>query len=272
LDACRAPDGPAAGVQVLRGLMDDVDIQVLMNDETGDPSGTAWTEAGKVDSLGHELGAELVYELDDEIQKIATRLEELLDAGWAKITLVTDHGWILLPGGLPKNEGLPVAVTETKKGRCARVKEGADLAVPTVPWHWDPEVRIAVAPGISCFTANQTYEHGGVSPQECVVPRMTMTRTGAVTTGAVITSIKWRGLTLVVEFTGLPDKAKVDLRTSAGDASTSIADRAHVTSGTGKEIFLVRDDDLEGDVAELVVVANDGSLLLQRSTTVGQNR
>lgn len=272
LDARRAPDGPAAGVQVLRGLMGDADIQVLMNDETGNPSGIAWTEAGKLDSRGHELGAELVYELDNEVQRIAARIEELLDAGWSKITLVTDHGWILLPGGLPKNEGLPVAVTETKKGRCARVKEGADLAVPTVPWHWDPEVRIAVAPGISCFEANQTYEHGGVSPQECVVPRMAVTRIGTATTGAAITSIKWRGLTLIVDFAGLPEGAKVDLRASAGDPSSSIAEMGRITGGQGRVILLVGNEDLEGNEAQLVVASEDGSLLLQRSTTVGQNR
>ena len=37
---------------------------------------------------------------------------------------MTDHGWLLLPGGLPKtqlNEGL----TETRWGRCALIKEGA---------------------------------------------------------------------------------------------------------------------------------------------------
>ena len=79
------------------------------------------------------------------------------------------------PSGLPKNESLPVAATVSKKGRCARVKDGASVDVPTVPWHWDNDVRIAVAPGISCFEANQTYEHGGVSPQECFVPRLTVT-------------------------------------------------------------------------------------------------
>ena len=128
--------------------------------------------------------------------------------------------------------------------------------------------------GISCFEANQTYEHGGVSPQECVVPRLTVTAAavGVRPHGAEITSIKWRGLTLVVEFTDLPDGAKVDLRRHAGDAGSSIADLARVTGGTGKVILLVEDEDLEGEPAQLVVVAADGTVLLQRETTVGQNR
>jgi len=134
-------------------------------------------------------------------------------------------------------------------------------------------VRIAVASGISCFEANQTYEHGGVSPQECVVPRLTVT--AAATTPASraeITTIKWRGLTLVVEFNDLPAGAKVDLRRYAGDADSSIADLARVTWGSGKVILLVEDEDLEGEQAQLVVVASDGTVLVQRETTVAQNR
>ncbi len=272
LDARRAPDGPSAGVQVLRGLMANAEVQVLRAEDLGDPSGRAWTEAGELDSRGHNLGVRLAYEVDAEVQRVAARIEELLDAGWTTVTVVTDHGWLLLPGGLPKNADLPVAVTDTKKGRCARIKDGAALAVPTVPWHWDPQVRIAVAPGISCFEANQTYEHGGVSPQECVVPRLSVTRGATAAAGATITNMKWRGLTLVVEFTDLPDGAAIDLRSAAGDANSSIADRARLTGGQGKELLLVGDDDLEGEPAHLVVIGVDGSLLLQRETTVGQNR
>ncbi len=273
LDACRAPGGATAGVQVLRSLMGEAGVQVLGPQELGDPAGRGWTETGEVDHKGHDLGPRLAHEIDDEVQRIARRIRDLLEAGWSKATVVTDHGWLLLPSGLPKNEALPVAATVTKKGRCARIKDGAEVDVPTVPWHWDKDVRIAVASGISCFEANQTYEHGGVSPQECVVPRLTVTAAPTVATSrAEITSIKWRGLTLVVEFNDLPDGAKVDLRRYAGDAGSSIADLARVTGGTGKVILLVEDEDLEGETAQLVVVATDGTVLLQRETTVAQNR
>jgi hypothetical protein len=273
LDACRASSGTTAGVQVLRSLLDEAGVQVLTPHETGDPSGKAWTETGEIDHKGHDLGTHLAHEIDDEVSRIARRVRDLLEAGWSEVTVVTDHGWILLPSGLPKNEGLPVAATVSKKGRCARVKEGASVDVPTVPWHWDKDVRIAVASGISSFEANQTYEHGGVSPQECFVPRLTITTT-AVTpeTRAEIISVKWRGLTLVVEFSDLPDGATVDLRRQAGDSGSSIADLARVTGGTGKVILLVEDEDLEGQPAQLVVVSADGTVLLQRETTVAQNR
>jgi hypothetical protein len=45
-----------------------------------------------------------------------------------------------------------------------------------------------------------------------------------------------------------------------------------VTGGTGKVILLVEDEDLEGQPAQLVVVSADGTVLLQRETTVAQNR
>ncbi len=273
LDACRASSGATAGVQVLRSLLSEAGLQVLGQQDSGDSSGRAWTETGEIDHKGHDLGLRLAHEIDDEVSKIARRIRDLLDAGWSAVTVVTDHGWLLLPSGLPKNEGLPVAATTSKKGRCARVKDGASVDVPTVPWHWDKDVRIAVAPGISCFEANQTYEHGGVSPQECFVPRLTVTFAATTSVSrAEITSIKWRGLTLVVEFTDLPDGAKVDLRRQAGDAGSSIADLARVTGGTGRVILLVEDEDLEGEQAQLVVVAVDGTVLLQRATTLGQNR
>lgn len=273
LDACRASSGVTVGVQVLRSLLTEADVQVLGPQEVGDPSGRAWTETGEVDHKGHDLGTRLAHEVPDEVTRIARRVRDLLEAGWTTVTIVTDHGWLLLPSGLPKNEGLPVAATVSKKGRCARIKDGAVVDVPTVPWHWDRDVRIALATGISCFEVNQTYEHGGVSPQECVVPRMTVTLATATSAlRAEITAIKWRGLTLVVEFADLPDGARVDLRRQAGDPNSSIADLARVTGGTGKVILLVEDEDLEGDTAQLVVVATDSTVLLQRETTVAHNR
>lgn len=273
LDACRKSNGVTAGIQTLRALMSEAGMQVLMSSEMGDPSGRAWTEIGEIDHKGHDSGSRLAHEIEHEVTRIARRTRDLLDAGWSAVTIVTDHGWLLLPPGLPKNTSLPVAATVTKKGRCARIKDGASVDIPTVPWHWDNDVRIALAPGISCFEANQPYEHGGVSPQECFVPRiMVAASIRSVRSQAEITSVKWRGLTLVVELVDIPEGAKVDLRRLAGDANSTIADLARFTSGSGKVILLVENEDLEGSQAQLVVVDANGTVLLQRETTVGQNR
>lgn len=272
LDAGRAENGVSAGVAVLRSLMKDAGVQVLGGDEVGDPSGRAWTEAGEVDHKGHDLGPRIAHEIDAEVALISRRIRDLLAAGWSTVSVVTDHGWLLLPSGLPKTE-LAIALTEKRKGRCARLKAGAAAGVPTVPWHWDEQVLIAVAPGISCFEDGKKYEHGGISPQECVVPRITVTTGAALvaTSSASIASYKWNHLMLVVECADLPDGAQIDLRRQPGDPSSSVATVFRATSNTDKRMLSVEDDDLEGQLVYLVIVDADGIVLLQRETTVGRN-
>ena len=112
---------------------------------------------------------------------------------------MTDHGWLLLPNGLSKAE-LPQHLTQLRKGRCAVLKDGAVTDQQTVPWHWDPSVRIAVASGIRCYEAGQEYEHGGLSPQECVTPVITVTVLGGHQTEVVtIDSITWKKLRCNIE-------------------------------------------------------------------------
>src|SRR6266536_4109959 len=86
-------------------------LQVLGRTETGDSSGTAWTETGELDHRGHDVGIRLVDYVDEEVGRIVGRIRELLDAGWQRVDVVTDHGWILLPGGMEKVD-LPPATAE----------------------------------------------------------------------------------------------------------------------------------------------------------------
>jgi hypothetical protein len=143
--------------------------QVLGEDELGDPSGRAWTEFGTLDSHGHAYGSQIAQRLQEEVRALGERIDALLAHGWHEVRVVTDHGWLILPGGLPK-VALPIHQTEVRKGRCAVLKAGVVTEQQTVPWHWNPDVRIAVAPGIHGYEAGKEYEHGGFSPQECVVP------------------------------------------------------------------------------------------------------
>ena len=271
--AARASSGAKATKAVLESLAVEAGVQCLSPTETGDPSGTAWTEAGQIDHLGHEPGVPLIDDIDREIDKIARRVRQLLEAGWQQVDVVTDHGWILLPGGMEKVE-LPVAATAKKKGRCARLKDGAAVETPTVPWFWDQDVRIAIAPGATCFEANKEYEHGGVSPQECIVPRLSVKAGSAQPTaeGPEITNIKWLGLLCRIELTGVSAGVVADLRALPGDPKTSIAEEAKETAGAGRVSLLVPDEDLEGEKAHLVLVAPDGQLLAQREVMVGRNR
>ncbi len=262
-----------ATIQVLRALMIENGVQVLDATSIGNPAGTAWAEAGEIDHRGHDVGLRLVDYLDEEVERIVARIRELIDSGWNRVDVVTDHGWLLLPGGMEKVE-LPVATTEVKKGRCARLKNGAEVAVPTVPWFWDPNVRIALAPGITCFEANKEYEHGGVSPQECIVPRLAVSADAAVqaTGGPEFTKVKWLGLLCRIEFTGVREGLLVDLRALPADPTTSIAEEAKETGSAGKVSLVVPDEDHEGERAHLILTAQDGRILAQREVIVGKNQ
>ncbi|WP_217922213.1 BREX-1 system phosphatase PglZ type B [Miltoncostaea oceani] len=273
LGAARASSGAKASKAVLESLARESGVQWMSAIETGDPSGAGWTEAGQIDHLGHEAGAPLIDDVDDEVAKIARRVAQLLDAGWQQVEVITDHGWILLPGGMEKVD-VPVATATKKKGRCARLKDGASVNVPTVPWYWDRDVRIAIAPGVTCFEASKEYEHGGVSPQECIVPRLLVRSGGALAADAAptITTLKWLGLLCRIEFAGPQGQILADLRALPGDPGTSIAEEAKETLGAGKVSLVVPDEDLEGEKAYLVLVAPDGQILVQREVVVGRNR
>jgi hypothetical protein len=273
LSAARTSSGAKGSKAVLESLAAESGVQWLSSAETGNPSGVAWTEAGQVDHFGHDLGVQFVDEVDQEIDKIARRVRELLKAGWQRVDVLTDHGWILLPGGMEKAD-LPVAVTAKKKGRCARLKEGAAIDGPTVPWFWDQDVRIAIAPGVSCFEANKEYEHGGVSPQECVVPRLSVKAGPGQPTaeGPEILSIKWLGLLCRIALAGDTAGITADLRGLPGDPSTSVADAAKETAGADRVSLQVPDEDLEGEKAYIVLIGSGGRLLAQREVVVGRNR
>ena len=152
--------------------------QCLGSDETGDPSGSAWTEAGALDKRGHTEGWKLARSVETEVRDLVSRIGALLKAGWTEVIVVTDHGWLLVPGGLPKVE-LKSFLAEHRWGRCAALKSDAQTDALTFKWHWNPGVAIASPPGVGCFRASMEYSHGGVSLQEMVTPVLRVTAASA---------------------------------------------------------------------------------------------
>jgi hypothetical protein len=265
---------PAAGgadiaVAGLRKLLGESGYQVLDGKETGEPTGRAWTELGDLDEIGHLEPWSLPEVIDREVEKVVERVGVLLGAGWQQVAIVTDHGWLYLPGGLPKVD-FPISVTKDdrgRKGRTARLAEGAKAPGQTVPWYWDPDVRMAVAPGIATFVGGAVYEHGGVSPQECVTPVITI-RGAATAAGPVEIVTIWTGLRARVSVEGAPSDAQVDIRRKAGDDGTSLIDGARPLA-VGAASILVPDEDAEGTSVFVVVLSASGALLGQASVTVG---
>jgi hypothetical protein len=261
----------SATAPLLRDRMAAHGVETLDFDETRIPAGTeagGWTECGLIDSIGHSLQSELVYQLSSELEKIADRVVSLLDSGWRRVRVVTDHGWLLLPHSFPKVD-LPVYLTETKWARCAVVKGASDVAGPTYPWHWNENVRIVSPPGIACFRAGERYTHGGISPQECVVPDLLVER-GAEDSFASIQSILWRGMRCKVRIEGNDPSLQVDLRTSWKQALTSIVAAPKPVGKSGEVSLAVVDDKYEGAAASVVVLEPGGKVVAYQTTCVGE--
>ena len=263
-------NGSTVNASVLRRAIEDRGFQILHDDEIGDPTGAAWTECGNLDAVGHADGAKLAHRIQSAVHSLADRVLALLEGDWHEVVVITDHGWLLLPGGLPAVQ-LPQHLTTARKGRCARLKEGASVEYQTVPWTFDPNVRIAVAPGIGVFVAGNEYEHGGVSVQENVLPVLRVRASSATAAHtAQVTAVTWVGLRVRVETKGAPSGARIDLRTKAGDAKTSIAAELKPTASNGQASLIVPDEDREGTAAFLVLLDDGGRILAQRTTVVGE--
>jgi len=254
----------------LRKLLGDQGWQVLGRTEFGDPSGKAWTEAGDIDQEGHDRGWQLTKHVDRILSDVRDRVLQLLEAGWKTVEIVTDHGWLLMPGGLAKTE-LPSALAENTWGRCAAIKPGAATEETTYPWHWNPDQQFALAPGISCYRAGLEYAHGGLSLQECLLLSLTIA-TAASKAGAaaiLIRDVVWQGMRCKVAIEGTLAGLRLDLRTHAGNPSTTVAmsDRPFKPDGTSSVVL--KDEDMVGHEATIVILGADGTLIAQRSTVLG---
>jgi hypothetical protein len=247
-------------------------ISFIPADEVSGPASLngGWTECGKIDYLGHNIGLSLARELDRQVEALQKRIRDLLDAGWRAVRVVTDHGWLLMPGGLPKVD-LPAFMTMTKWARCAFVRGESAVTVPTYPWSWNANVRIASPPGVGTFIAGAVYAHGGVSPQECVTPELVVRLGAKRQEQPRIADVRWNRLRcrVTVSHASSASGLTVDLRTQWKDASKSITAAPKDVDTLGEASIVVPDDSFEGTAVQVVLVAADGTVLDKRATTVG---
>lgn len=266
-----ASDGKPLSGHNFRKLLNEHGVQPLEKHETGNPQGRAWTEAGDLDHYGHEHGVRLARDLGTQLDQVVERVTELSDAGWKRVRVVTDHGWLLMPGGLPKSE-LAKHQTETRWGRCAVLKDSAHGTPLTFGWDWYKAVQVAYAPGVSSFIAGAEYAHGGISLQECLVPVLQLECVGAAGATATVTikSVTWKGLRCTVVVDGGAPGQRIDIRTKAALASSSLASSDKPLEG-GKASLAVADDEQMAAAAVVVVLSADGEVLQKQATTVGGN-
>ena len=152
-----------------------------------------WLETGDLDHRGHQLQNDLPRQIQPEIERLALRIQKLLDAGWRSVKVVTDHGWLFCPNGLPTAE-LPKHLTASKWARCAAIKGDSQVPVPTAAWSWNPSEQFATPNGAACFNTggSYSYAHGGISLQECLTPVLVVSGGSSSTPAAAITEISWK--------------------------------------------------------------------------------
>lgn len=265
-----AADGRPLSTYNFRKLLADQGVQVLEKHQTGDPAGRAWVECGDLDHYGHEHGLRLARDMHGQLSQIVERLLELKEAGWARFRVVTDHGWLLVPGGLPKTE-LHKHQVQTRWGRCAVLKDSSHGTELTFGWDWCKYVQIAMAPGISSFIAGAEYAHGGLTLQECLVPVLEV-QAAQVQKSALkvdVTQVVWKGLRCNVEVSPAQVGLSVDIRTKAALADSSMVAKAKAIED-GKASLAVVDDAYMGSVAVVVVLDADGAVVQKASTTIGE--
>ena len=253
----------------LRKFLGEKGWQYLEEGESGDPTSNAWLQSGDIDKEGHVKGLKLAARIDTLLNEVVERAEELIAAGWRKIRIVTDHGWILTPRPMAKVD-LPKHLTETRWGRCAVIKDSVDSGYQQVGWYWNSAVSIAMAPGVCSFKAGQNYDHGGLSLQECMTPVIHVRNTKAVTVASVVTvtlsDIRWLGLTCKIQADTQAEGVLAVLRTHPGDPDSEITKRKPLKDG---KCSLMVDDQHEGSPAVLVLLDDQGNVLAKKPTLVG---
>ena len=264
---CPSLQGKNADARNLREVMAKKGYQILERDNIESPGNhpaRGWLETQDIDKLGHKLDAvRFAKALDTEVARIADSIQGLLDAGWKAVRVVTDHGWLLLPGGLPKVD-LPKHLTASRWARCAVMAGAEETDSLMYPWHWNEGCRFATAPGIACFNKSEEYAHGGVSVQECMTPDLRV-ELGVSKVIASIRSITWKRLRCFVEAEG--EGLTADLW--FGRSSVVASPKPLSSDGTVSLVLL--DTDHEKDDLILVLLDKNDRIVAHWKTRVGDN-
>jgi hypothetical protein len=266
------PDGKPLTSQRFTKLLQESHVMKLdeANPAPGGPQSRGWCETGRIDSRGHDLGADLAQQLAGELGRVVATVERLFAAGWQSIRIITDHGWLLVPGGLEKFD-LPGYLVESRWSRCACIKGESVPNSPTVPWRWNPAEHVAVAPGAKSFKGGVEYSHGGISPQECVLPVIAITPAGGGihSFSPKIASIKWKRQRCTVEISNPAPGLKVDVRRHGSDPTSTVAASIKEVEPDGLVSLLVTDESLEGKPVTLVLLSPSNEPIAKADTTVG---
>jgi hypothetical protein len=129
-----------------------------------------------IDSLGENNPLYFIAMLPGILRKIQTAVNHLADAGFSRAIIATDHGFAWMFSTSAGN-----AVSKPSGGEWKMAKDRALLGSGSrdsnsqVMAAADAGIRtslemLSVPKGMATYTAGVTYFHGGLSPQECILP------------------------------------------------------------------------------------------------------
>lgn len=123
-----------------------------------------------IDQLGHDDELELMGS-GPALERYRTAIGQLRDAGWRRVLVVTDHGYIHWPGTDEKRPAPPVPGPVYRSRRALAYPANIPLAEPHAlapGGKW----RVLTARGASSWNAygKLGYFHGGASLQEWIIP------------------------------------------------------------------------------------------------------
>jgi len=151
------------------------------------------------------------------------------------------------------------------------LKADANTSERLFPWFWNPSQHFALADGVSCFKKGREYTHGGLSLQECLTQRLTVTpgELAQDTIKVEISDIVWKGLRCTVALEANFEGLVLDVRLHPGNASSSLVVNPKPIKENGTSSVVVEDEDQEGREAFIVLLNAQGVLVAQIATYVG---
>jgi hypothetical protein len=198
-----------------------------------------------LDDRGHSLAdaASLPEEAGRLVPRLVRAIERLHRAGVARVDVVTDHGFIFVPPELTDSLGhpdLPARQAVSKNPRYAVLQPEA--AATEVIHRTSPlasNVSLGFPRGTRTLSKATVYLHGGISLQECVIPRITSQASMAASRVEVeveVTVSKVTGATIPVR-----------LRPAAGPASGQMT----LAAPRPTKVRISVEADVAGNVSEV---------------------
>ena len=240
-----------------------------------------------IDSLGENNPLYFIAMLPGILRKIQIAVNHLADAGFTRAIIATDHGFAWMFATSAGNAvAKPAGEWLMTKDRALLGSGAADSGSLVMPVA-DAGIRtnlakIAVPTGMATYTAGVTYFHGGLSPQECILPLLDVRLKPASRTAAaqpIDINLSYRGANRGTVTTLVPSMelaypaadlfgpASVRLMLMATDsAGTTVGEAASsaVVDPVSREITLERGKAIkvplrlkEGFEGEFKVVASD---------------